>query len=164
MPKGLTECPICHGSGRVTESLDYEFVTRDPETSRCLICDGSGHVHPGKKLANGVRVASLNVSRKHQKHRKQVDIGIDTSVPKALQTRLNKVLASGKDYLIVTETEPYYLDVYRMIRQSEKRQGTWTSLDEERYVTALEEGYDSLMLDSRLAATTKTKNKEVANG
>lgn len=94
----------------------------------------------------------------------------------ALNPRLNKVLASGKEFLIVTETEPYYLDVYRMIRKQEKKQGTWTQQDEERYVEVLEEGYDSLMLDSSLrwndgrleprrrASESINTNKEVSNG
>lgn len=57
----------------------------------------------------------------------------------ALNPRLNKVLASGKRFLIVTETEPYYFAVYRMIREQERRQGTWTEQDEDNYVGTLEE-------------------------
>ena len=56
----------------------------------------------------------------------------------ALNPRLNKVLASGKEFLIVTETEPYYLDVYQMVRKQEKMQGTWTDRDEDNYVEVLE--------------------------
>ena len=86
----------------------------------------------------------------------------------ALNPRLNKVLASGKEFLIVTETEPYYLEVYRMIRKQEKKQGTWTQQDEERYVEALEEGYDSLIMDYRFRGNdmnhTQVIDKEVANG
>jgi len=77
----------------------------------------------------------------------------------ALSPRLSKVLASGKEFLLVTETEPYYLDVYRIIRQQEKEQGTWTQQDEERYVEALEDRIKEL--DSCLRRNDK---KEVGNG
>lgn len=193
-------CPICKGTGIVSENaLEYPFVTRDQIHQRCLYCNGSGNIAPNKKLPNGVQVFQLAPGRQKRKmnglnvSKKASVLTIDNGVGySALQTdkvtetpmfmemalhpRLNKVLDSGKEFLIVTETEPYYLDVYRMIRKQEKKQGSWTQQDEERYVEALEEGYDSLMLDSSLrlnegwfkprrrASESINTNKEAING
>lgn len=204
MPTGRPKCPVCQGKGTITENArEYEFITRDPITSKCMICNGEGWLNPSTKLPNGKRVFEvfrkgdqgsgkrLNVSKKAAINPEVVDTGVGyqpgVERPKepyeapmflemALNPRLNKVLASGKEFLIVTETEPYYLDVYRMIRKQEKKQGTWTQQDEERYVEVLEEGYDSLMLDSSLrwndgrleprrrASESINTNKEVSNG
>lgn len=47
----MKQCPICHGTGKVLEdSQEYEFITRDPATNRCLYCDGKGLVGARKKL------------------------------------------------------------------------------------------------------------------
>ncbi|MFA6852167.1 MAG: hypothetical protein WCR34_03315 [Bacilli bacterium] len=59
----------------------------------------------------------------------------------AMTPRLQKVLASGKEFLVVTETDQYYMDVYMLIRAGERKKGTWSAEDEERYVSALEEQY-----------------------
>lgn len=265
-----TECPICLGTGVIKEDANqYEFVTREPISSRCLICNGSGKVWPCSKLPNGVAMHEmkaekeqqkrLNVSKKakvqvpaemdnggasasagtpdtgvgykagdpvfytppaethgeivaklrykaelHDRAEAEIarEVGMtlqeimelqhdvfggkkcrevvqqriekllledgmkgrgasetslttdDTEKSRELQrepyeapmflemaldARLNKVLASGKRFLIVTETEPYYFAVYRMIREQERRQGTWTEQDEDNYVGALEE-------------------------
>jgi DnaJ-class molecular chaperone len=49
--KGMKQCPICQGTGKVLEdSQEYEFLTRDPATNRCLHCDGKGLVGARKKL------------------------------------------------------------------------------------------------------------------
>jgi len=59
--KGKMKCPICHGSGTVTENTEeYQFETRDPITSRCLVCDGSGYISPRKKLPDGRTVCDLD--------------------------------------------------------------------------------------------------------
>lgn len=167
MAIGKTKCPICRGTGIVKEdSAEYEFVTRDPTDSRCLICDGSGYVGARKKLPDGREVHTimskrgLRVDRKSKVADSQIpDIGIDLTVPgpgkefrpsryieMATNPRLNKVLASGKDFLIVTDTEPYFLDVFRMIRAQERRQGSWTLEDEGRYVEALEARIEELSI------------------
>ena len=62
----------------------------------------------------------------------------------ALNPRLNKVLASGKDFLIVTQSEPYYISVFTMIRSQERKQGTWTPEDEDRYIDALQQRISQL--------------------
>lgn len=179
--RGRTNCPICKGTGTVTEDGKvYDFETRDPQTSKCLICNGEGTLPSSKRLPNGQPQSSLryaktsqrlNVSKKAAINPEVVDTGLGyrPSVDDmddmdgmdgmdkpgverskepyekplfyemASNPRLNKVLASGKMFLIVTETEPYYLAVYRMIREQEKRQGTWTEQDEDNYVETLEE-------------------------
>ncbi len=66
----------------------------------------------------------------------------------ALNPRLNKVLASGKDFLIVTASEPYYIPVFTMVRRQEQSQGTWTPEDEERYIHALQQRIEYLEKES----------------
>ena len=52
---GKIRCPICQGSGKVTEDAqEYVFETRDPRTNVCLICGGSGKIHNRVKLPDGV--------------------------------------------------------------------------------------------------------------
>lgn len=197
MPTGKPKCPVCQGKGTITENTrEYEFITRDPITSKCLICNGEGWLNPSTRLPNGKRAFEvfrkgeyvgkrLNVSRKAVINPEVVETGVGyqpgmddmdkigkpgVEKPKepyeapmflemALNPRLNKVLASGKEFLIVTETEPYYLDVYRMIRHQEQTQGTWTRHDEQGYVEALEDRIKEL--DSRLRGNVK---KEAING
>lgn len=94
----MMRCPSCQGKGKVTEDREqYDFVSRDPLTSRCHVCNGTGEVGPRKMLPNGrytyeyyrdnpaakspVEASSGRVQAP------KVDIGIDTSVPPA--TRLN---------------------------------------------------------------------------
>lgn len=207
MPTGRPKCPVCQGTGELSEDThEYEFVTRDPITSKCLVCNGTGILNRATKMPNGQRAFEvfpkadrreskrrfitgnrLNVSRKAAINPEVVDTGLgyQPGVDKmdkmdkmdgmdkpgvesqkeayenpmflemALNPRLNKVLASGKEFLIVTETEPYYLDVYRMIRHQEQTQGTWTRHDEQGYVEALEDRIKEL--DSRLSTPAANK-------
>ncbi len=215
MPTGRPKCPICQGKGTITENTrEYEFVTRDPRTSKCMICNGEGWLNPSTRLPNGKRVFEvfrkdngtqktgstgsagsgkrLNVSKKAVVNPETVDTGVgyagatteDTEKSRekqrgkepyqapmflemALNPRLNKVLASGKAFLIVTETEPYYLDVYRMIRHQEQTQGTWTGSDEQGYVEALEDRIkelDSCLRRNDDGKDTSIGRKEAING
>ncbi len=178
MPTGRPKCPVCQGVGTVKEdATEYEFVTRDPMTNKCLVCNGTGILNPSTKLPNGKRAFEvwregklisqtrrLNVSKKANINPDDVDTGVGYQsaahreqgtgnreqekpyetpmfLEMALTPRVQKVLASGKEFLIVTETEQYYMDVYMMIRAGERKQGTWSAEDEERYVSALEERY-----------------------
>lgn len=162
MPKGKVLCPVCLGAGTVTEDTEaYEFESRDPITSRCLICDGSGE--PARLALRRRQTESrLNVKRMGRRDGEMarlrdgaagaalVDTGLGykpsarSAGAASVSDRLDKVLRSGKGYLIVTDTEPYYLDVYRLIRNQERDQGSWSVEDEERYVRALEGWYDGL--------------------
>lgn len=60
MPRGMTECPICGGKGKITEDTNvYDFVTRDPLTERCHICSGTGQVGFMTRLPNGRLVKDI---------------------------------------------------------------------------------------------------------
>ncbi len=41
-------------------------------------------------------------------------------------TRAGKLLKKGTPFIVVSINEPYYPQVYRLIRQHELRKGTWT--------------------------------------
>jgi len=53
-----------------------------------------------------------------------------------LSGRAGKLLKKGKFFLVVAEDEPYFKQVYDLIRNREKEIGRWTNEDEEQY-----EGY-----------------------
>ena len=53
--------------------------------------------------------------------------------------RAGKLLKKGKPFVVVACDEPYYLDVYRLIRRHEKEKGDWTNYDEENYLKAREQ-------------------------
>lgn len=154
-------CPICKGSGKIHEdATEYEFITREAITKRCLYCDGSGKIEPRVKMPDGRWAHELAPGRDKKANPKRLNVSkkainpetVDTGIgyqkkekyetPRfyemAVNERLNKVLAGGKEFLIVTETEPYYLDVYQIIRSQERKQNTWTADDESRYVECLE--------------------------
>lgn len=60
MPSGYSRCPVCGGSGTISESAtDYEFLTRNPIDAKCLICNGTGLVNKMKKLPDGTRVKEI---------------------------------------------------------------------------------------------------------
>lgn len=219
MPTGRPTCPVCQGKGTLTENTqEYEFITRDPITAKCMICNGTGWLNPSTRLPNGKRVFEvfrkengtqmtgstgsagsgkrLNVSKKAVINPEVVDTGVGyqpgvddmdkmegmdkpgAERPKepyekpmflemALNPRLQKVLASGKEFLVVTETEPYYLEVYRMIRHQEQTQGTWTRHDEQGYVEALEDRIkelDSCLRRNDDGKDTSIGHKEAING
>ncbi|MDP3115071.1 MAG: hypothetical protein Q8M98_09920 [Candidatus Cloacimonadaceae bacterium] len=43
--KSMKLCPVCNGKGTITEDTKiYEFITRDPQTNRCLFCNGKGFI------------------------------------------------------------------------------------------------------------------------
>ena len=47
-----------------------------------------------------------------------------------------KLLRKGKFFLCVAEDEPYFLDVFRMIRKREQEIGCWTEEDDKTYHAA----------------------------
>lgn len=214
MPTGKPKCPVCQGTGTVKEDAnEYEFVTRDPISSKCLVCNGTGILNPSTKLPNGKRAfevwregrlisqtRGLNVSKKAAVAEQVAcsedgasaigatastgtikrqddastmdvpDIGIVRSVPDdvldmgkrfedmrrrdpipvASQSRssaLNELIASGAKYLIVAESDPYYLHVYQMKRWWGMVNGTWKTEDEMQYVTFLEKRIEELTIN-----------------
>lgn len=53
--------------------------------------------------------------------------------------RVEKVLLSGKGFLIITSTEPYFGEAYNMIREQEIAQGTWTHGDQLLFTELMKE-------------------------
>jgi len=76
MPKGYKQCGICKGTGKVTEGWDYEFMLRDPITSRCLNCDGSGLV-PSRSGVNRKALAKAKAAAAVEKVEKVEKVRAD---------------------------------------------------------------------------------------
>jgi hypothetical protein len=47
--------------------------------------------------------------------------------------RCFRLLKQGKHFLVVAEKEPYAMKVYAMIKNQEKKQGTWSEADEQAF-------------------------------
>jgi len=56
-----------------------------------------------------------------------------------VDNRAGKLLKKGKPFVVVAYDEPYFIEVYRLIRAREREIGRWTSEDEERYQELTEE-------------------------
>jgi len=52
--------------------------------------------------------------------------------------RAMKLMRKRKNFLVIAEDEPYFLDVYREIRKHEQKSGRWTEEDEIYYLKAKE--------------------------
>ena len=52
-------------------------------------------------------------------------------------TRAGKLLKKGKPFICVAIDEPYYPQVYRLIRQHEAKKGRWTEQDEIEFQKAI---------------------------
>ena len=50
--------------------------------------------------------------------------------------RAVKLLRKKKQFIVIAEDEPYYLQAYALVRSEEKRIGRWTSEDERAYQAA----------------------------
>lgn len=53
--------------------------------------------------------------------------------------RAAKLMRKKKNFLVVAEDEPYFMDVYNLIRNQEIANHTWTSADEHNYDAAKRE-------------------------
>lgn len=51
--------------------------------------------------------------------------------------RAMKLLRKHKNFLVVAEDEPYYMEVYDLIRANEEEKDTWSEADEHFYQNAL---------------------------
>lgn len=56
-----------------------------------------------------------------------------TQYERLLSGRAGKLLKKGKFFLVVAEDEPYFKQVYQMIREREIEIGRWTEEDEEQF-------------------------------
>jgi hypothetical protein len=162
-----SRCLICNGSGYVGAYKKLPDGTPARELHK---------LH--KTPASRPRQSRLNVSKKAVINPEAVDTeeaantgiaraeqnNVEGDEPKekpmflkmALDHRLNKVLGSGKQFLIITETEPYYLVVYAMIRSQEMKKNTWTWEDENAYVEAI------MTERQRLITIIASHNRQVA--
>ncbi len=59
------------------------------------------------------------------------------SLNKLLSCRAGGLILKNKPFVVVACDEPYYLDVYRLIRQHERAKGTWDEFDEEQFMSAV---------------------------
>ncbi len=56
-----------------------------------------------------------------------------------LRCRAGKLLIKKKPFIVVANDEPYFMGVYETIRENERFKGTWTSEDEDAFLTAMKE-------------------------
>lgn len=49
-------------------------------------------------------------------------------------TLAGRLLAKGANFICIEADEPYFLEVYRTVRQNAKRRGTWTDACEKRWL------------------------------
>ena len=47
----------------------------------------------------------------------------------SVHPRVWKLVEKGRDFIVIGEHEPYYLQAYALIREHEMSQGTWTERD-----------------------------------
>ena len=148
-------CLICDGSGKIAprkilpngvpahqlqggrEAKREEPGRRLNVSKKRVINVLTGEVVLANDVEEVERVEDVEVVERVEKY-PEIQPSVPNFLEMALNPRLNKVLASGKEFLIVAETEPYYTEVFRMIRSQESKQGTWTMFDEARYVCHLE--------------------------
>ena len=50
-----------------------------------------------------------------------------------LDCRAGKLLIDKKSFIVVANDEPYFQEVYELIRENERIKGTWTSACEDAY-------------------------------
>jgi hypothetical protein len=53
-------------------------------------------------------------------------------------SRAGKLLLRGQPFVCVADDEPYYMDVYRMIRMNARLRGKWSQECERRFRSAIE--------------------------
>lgn len=51
--------------------------------------------------------------------------------------RAAKLMRKKKNFVVIAEDEPYFIDAYRTIRANEQKAGRWTNEDEKQYQIAL---------------------------
>ena len=53
--------------------------------------------------------------------------------------RAKKLMNKAKTFVVVAVDEPYFKQVYDLVREREKQIGRWTAEDEKLYLAAIEE-------------------------
>jgi len=54
----------------------------------------------------------------------------------AFHPRAVRLMRKRKNFVVVAEDEPYFMQVYRLIRKNERANGTWSDEDERIYQSA----------------------------
>jgi hypothetical protein len=137
MSEELKACPFC-GSNLIEKESIAESKEHGFRYMRCSICSATGkHVHFGKdntaqdawndRPAEDALRAECNILTKSLK------------VAKEFHPRAMKLIEKKKNFLVVACDEPYYIEIYKMIRQHEKENCTWTDEDERNFIYALDE-------------------------
>ena len=54
-----------------------------------------------------------------------------------LHPRVLRLLAKGREFIVIGVHEPYFKSVYEVIRETEQHTRTWTDQDEERFARAI---------------------------
>lgn len=165
-PKGQMTCPACSGQGKITEDKNkYDFISRDPKTSACLICSGSGHVGNRQLLPNGKPVTSLAAATQPKRRASRgLDLPrrgitplpqpndaddlepgpypdpspeeLNRAIDAALERKPSPIAAAFSD-LSISRAHPDYAAIYSILRARSRVEGTWTATNEEEYVDGL---------------------------
>lgn len=53
-----------------------------------------------------------------------------------LHPRVKRLLAKDRDFIVIGEHEPYYMEAYSMIREHEQSKGTWNEEDRIAFAAA----------------------------
>ncbi|MDD3535186.1 MAG: hypothetical protein PHC50_03455 [Candidatus Cloacimonetes bacterium] len=151
MAKGIITCPICQGSGKITENQEeYEFLHRDPITSRCLVCDGSGKIGVRKKLPDGRPARSLvgnklNVSAKRKSaHSSQAAADLHPCNRQMIITDIEELPSLGgsdpiyTEGLLISPEHPCFHEMLSFFRKTAQRAGIWSDARERLYIQYLE--------------------------
>jgi hypothetical protein len=79
------------------------------------------------------KVNALRVRDERNALRRQLEVA------KGFHPRAMKLIEKQKNFLVVAIDEPYFRQVYDLIRDNEMNKGTWTIEDENHYIDALAE-------------------------
>jgi len=133
--KGKMSCPICQGTGRITEdSNEYEFQTRDPHTQTCLTCSGTGLVAPRKRLPDGRAVCEIEPKATSAKPRPKVPDGVHKMVgafnkaPSLKQMLAELEDSDVADVLRVADQGEFILGKVMLIKLSGSRENVTNSI------------------------------------
>ncbi len=84
----------------------------------------------GKITTKGMRKAIKATHEEHFQRMMKAEGLLDSG-------RAGKLLKKGKPFIVVAHDEPYYLDVYRLIRWHERQKDRWTVEDESAFQIAM---------------------------
>jgi len=133
--KGKMSCPICQGTGRITEdSNEYEFQTRDPHTQTCLTCSGTGLVAPRKRLPDGRAVCEIEPKATKAKPRPKVPDGVHKMVgafnkaPSLKQMLADLEDTDVADVLRVADQGEFVLGKVMVVKLSGSRENVTNSI------------------------------------